>query len=884
MKTLKLLLIFLLTTSFVRAQIVNIPDANFKNRLLSYSTINTNADSEIQISEAIAYNGHFTAWNVGITDLTGIEAFVNLTSLDVSGNNIASIDLSSNNSLVNLDFANNNVSSINLTQNTALKSLDASGNPFLSIDLSNNVNLSYLALVGTDINVLDVSNNVELTFLSIAACNSLASIDLTNNVKLDTLDCAQSGVLSLDLSNNTNLTWLRCEDNGLNELDLSNNTLLEYLNLRNNALTFLDLSANINLTLITVAENSGLKGLDLSQNVNLEILRCFMCSLEMLNISKCVNLTSIYCDNNNLGHVDFSKNLSLETIYCGNNEFVSLDFSANSALTLLRCEDNLNLTSLDITNCALTVNQPIDNNPNLFCVTTHDPVYFTSNWIANIDPQTSFSGNCSCGAFQVSIDSITNVSCQDSGRIYTSTSGLNGPFSYQWINYGSNDSTLVTDSSGIYVVKVSDANNCERLNTAVLSGPKGLVGFDFNSVLVRNDELRPGNIANFDLVAINELCLSIDGTLCVSYSGPIDFISSSVAPDSIVANRLYWYLDSITYNNKNFFSDLSFSVDSSSDFGDLVCFDINLTPILGDADSTNNSASYCYEVLDSFDPNDKQVKPQGICNANYTLVDKPLTYTVRFQNLGNASAIDIYIVDTISPYLNVSTLELIYSSHDGVVIEALDPKVLRFRFDGINLPDSASDPIGSKGYIVFQLTPYSGLIDGSIIENRAYIYFDLNPPVITNTTSNTMVEELPGTIIIPNIISFEQGDSVFLENQYFDSDTIIYQNYVAVNGCDSIVENKLSMLINFGITDMNSGEIKIYPNPNNGKFTVSSKEELSGNSRVRILNAMGQIIYNRSDLNSSSMNKINIEDQADGIYFIEISDGDKVSTSTIIKK
>jgi hypothetical protein len=61
---------------------VNIPDANFKAVLLANAAINTNADGEIQCTEAAAFVGDLDAFGLNITDLTGIEALVNLHGFD----------------------------------------------------------------------------------------------------------------------------------------------------------------------------------------------------------------------------------------------------------------------------------------------------------------------------------------------------------------------------------------------------------------------------------------------------------------------------------------------------------------------------------------------------------------------------------------------------------------------------------------------------------------------------------------------------------------------------------------------------------------------------------------------------------------------------------
>ena len=69
----KLLLILLCLPMIGFGQNVNIPDANFKAYLVGDNTINTNQDSEIQVSEAAAFTGLIYCPNQNISDLTGNE-------------------------------------------------------------------------------------------------------------------------------------------------------------------------------------------------------------------------------------------------------------------------------------------------------------------------------------------------------------------------------------------------------------------------------------------------------------------------------------------------------------------------------------------------------------------------------------------------------------------------------------------------------------------------------------------------------------------------------------------------------------------------------------------------------------------------------------------
>ena len=100
MKKLLLFITLFISVTTLQAQNVNIPDANFKNALLNHTpVIDTNGDGEVQVSEANAFTGAMEVTNKYIMDLIGIEAFVNLTELYCSSNNISNLDVSYNTNL-----------------------------------------------------------------------------------------------------------------------------------------------------------------------------------------------------------------------------------------------------------------------------------------------------------------------------------------------------------------------------------------------------------------------------------------------------------------------------------------------------------------------------------------------------------------------------------------------------------------------------------------------------------------------------------------------------------------------------------------------------------------------------------------------------------------
>jgi len=152
--------------------------------------------------------------------------------------------------------------------------------------------------------------------------------------------------------------------------------------------------------------------------------------------------------------------------------------------------------------------------------------------------------------------------------------------------------------------------------------------------------------------------------------------------------------------------------------------------------------SFMFVIVCSMDPNDKEVDPAGESAAHYTLKSEELMYTIRFQNTGNDTAFNVTVVDTLDPGLDISTLQIRANSHI-MSVQISPDRVMRFVFQDIMLPDSIVNAPASNGYVVYSIKPMNGLLDGTVIYNRANIFFDLNAPVLTNTTFNTLVDSIP---------------------------------------------------------------------------------------------------------------------------------------------
>lgn len=227
-------LIFGIISSAIFSQNVTIPDANFKNYLLSNPAVNTNNDSEIQESEALAFTGTLAFQFYLIEDLTGIEAFTNLTVLVCGDNNLTSLDLSQNIALLELYCYDNQISTLDLSANTALQALDCRGNQILDLDVSANSSLQYLNCPFNGMLTLNVQNTALVTLRCYA--NQLTSLDVSSNVLLTTLACDYNDFSELDLSNNSALTIIDCDYNELTQLNVANgnNSNVTLFDARNN--------------------------------------------------------------------------------------------------------------------------------------------------------------------------------------------------------------------------------------------------------------------------------------------------------------------------------------------------------------------------------------------------------------------------------------------------------------------------------------------------------------------------------------------------------------------------------------------------------------------------------------------------------------------------
>lgn len=196
----------------------------------------------------------------------------------------------------------------------------------------------------------------------------------------------------------------------------------------------------------------------------------------------------------------------------------------------------------------------------------------------------------------------------------------------------------------------------------------------------------------------------------------------------------------------------------------------NTAIITANAQSSSGSASdqeqVTQKIFNAYDPNDILV-----FDVQDTTLAAGVTlhYLIRFQNTGNDTAFNIIVEDSLPiASLDLETLNMLGASHTYFV--ELDPNGRAlFTFPNIMLPDSGANYIGSNGFVAFSVKLKDSLTPLTEVVNRAGIFFDFNPAVITNDAI-VRISTLPGieetenqekTLLYPNPV----GTTLFIINE-----------------------------------------------------------------------------------------------------------------------
>ena len=319
---------------------------------------------------------------------------------------------------------------------------------------------------------------------------------------------------------------------------------------------------------------------------------------------------------------------------------------------------------------------------------------------------------------------------------------------------------------GPYVVVAPAITGYGNTSPAAGSYSHNLIGsssrysgdFGYDSLLSQHDlkiymfcsTPRPGFNKWISLYYKNQGTTPVTATLTLTYDPLLNFTHTVPAGSGVhdaVNHTVTWTFPNLAPSSISTRVRAWFTVPTNATLGQLVTSSVTITPLLGDINQANND-DYCTRtVTNSYDPNDKRVRP-GEGPEGYIDGDERLTYNVRFQNTGTDTAFTVVIKDKIDPNLDLSTFQMHGSSHKYSLMINKNREAV-WTYNNILLPDSNTNEPESHGHLQYSIMPHTGLQPGERIENTAEIYFDFNPAVITNTTVNTIRE---ATAIDGNLI------------------------------------------------------------------------------------------------------------------------------------
>lgn len=703
------------TTSFTLhvidpANIVTIPDANFKAKLIGTNCADYNNDGvydgdadfnndgQIQFAEAqavyrlVVSNPSLPSVNA-ISSLTGIEAFTNLVYLNCMLNTLGSFNYAIP-TLQNLAIDNNNLTSLNLAAVPNLVTLDCNQNNLISLNLTAAPNLVSVGCDYNQITSLPISGLTHLTGLS-ARYNNLTSLDLSQSSALTGLQL-DGNVFPVDVSNLVNLQGLGCSYMGLTTIDLSNNVNLVNLSMNGN-----------NFTSFTFPSLPLLHTLFFSE----------MSTLTSLNVNSCPSLGYFNCVNNaNLTHL-FMKN--------GVTAFTSLNLAENFNLQFL-CVDDFNVEGLIFNLSTLGITGV---NVCSYCTFTPGGNYNIITGHVTFD-----ANNNGCDAADVSQPNI-RVDINDGSTSGSAFNTAAGDYSFftqagyftltpnvenpAWF-------TIAPQSDSVYY---SDNNNNSTTKDFCVT-PNG-THQDLEMVMAPLTPARPGFNAIYKLVYRNKgntIMGPATAGIMLSYNAAkLTYVSSSQPITATGTSSINFdYPQLLPFASGSI--EVTFHVNAPTDtpavnIGDELQFLTMISPNNLDENIPDNTFNYTQTVVGSFDPNDITCMEGPVVSPNE--IGKYLHYMINFENTGTYQAENIVVKEIIDTTMyDLNSLQVLNSSA-AVTTKIVNNKA-EFIFQNINL-DS-----GGHGNILIKIKSKNNLVIGDAVAKQANIYFDYNFPITTN--------------------------------------------------------------------------------------------------------------------------------------------------------
>jgi uncharacterized repeat protein (TIGR01451 family) len=434
----------------------------------------------------------------------------------------------------------------------------------------------------------------------------------------------------------------------------------------------------------------------------------------------------------------------------------------------------------------------------------------------------------------------------------------------------------VISSPGVMISCPSTGIFYDTILPFVYTYPVKYIGFTCGTSsydLMEFTTMRYGPHAGYGTILVqNTSCSSPSSVIVTTHFSPeFNYYDASSVPVSYTPTSITWNLGPVT--NFSPATTIDFAIHLPFGASDLLPGDTRHTgfkviPFASDIDTTNNIVTRCDTIKYAYDPNFIEVVP-GDCIPT----DTTLRYTIHFENMGNDTAHNIYVLDTLPNNVDPHTLEVLAASAamDITIGHVGGLNIVKFDFPGIKLLDSSHHGL-CDGMVIFKIKTNHALPVGTIIPNRAGIYFDINPVVMTNEVKNMIsVPPVVGTTFGASDVGI--GASIALTNSAPGGVWSCSNGHATVSatgvvtgvseGLDTVyysVPNMCGSDFAIAVKEVNvtavtlvqsitgTQGISIYPNPNNGEFVIKGATGANGNEKmtVEITNMPGQAVYKNS--------------------------------------
>lgn len=754
----KIVLFLFFITTIAHSQIVNIPDANFKNILINANSsnyvaknlsdaffkIDANDDGEIQYSEALQVS-YLQLYNTNISSVIGIEYFTNLINLQCSYNNINDVDLLSLVNIQTINLSYNNLNQINTNTLINLTSLSCSNNNITSVDLTNNSNLLNINFDSNNLQTLDISNLNQLTVLTcnnnmlvnidLPTATNLQSINCSNNlltnmnfsnyVNLTSIDCFNNNFTSNDFSNLPNLNSLVCGGFSLNSLNLNNLSGLSSLHIYNGIFTQLDINSLIQLSILEVYNCDNISQLDISNLVN----------LTNLNVTFCANLQSLDMSNNqNLFVVRINSNNGLQNVNLKNGSIQDIDgmfFDTSLPNLSYFCADENEISILQSELNYFYYNNTISVNS--YCSFTPGGSFNTVSGVTQFDIN---SNGCDVNdipmqflSFGVNLDAVSTNS-----SVYTNNLGNYSLFTsqtgtYELIPNLENPSYFtINPNPAVVNIPVIDDSTTTQNFCITANG----VHPDLEIVIAPIIPARPGFDAVYKIVYKNKGNQTVDGYVNFTYNETLlDLVSSSVAPTNAGSGMMNWFMPGLVPFQSGSIT-ITLNVNSPQEIpavniGDILVFNAFID-ITTDDNWNDNNFDFNQTVVGSYDPNDITCIEGDVVAPSY--IGEYMHYVINFENTGTAAAENVVVKIEVNPNdFDINSLRILESSHNATI--KITNNILEIIFQTIMLDT------GGHGNVLLKVKSKDNLVTNDIVTKSAKIYFDYNFPILTNDANTT---------------------------------------------------------------------------------------------------------------------------------------------------